>query len=812
MPVSKFRFVSPGVQTAEIDNSQLPRLPEEIGPVIIGRAVSGPLMRPVRIQSFSDFVDVFGEPSAGGVVGDVWRDGNRLAPTYGAYAAQAYLRNSSPITYVRLGGFQVDNANNTEKAGWESGEAYGLFVAPITGTANTGPWRVDGTASLAAVLYTDTNKLGLTGKSLTGSVDDIFNKTQTWVRIDDINCAARLVVNNDQTLSFNFNKDSNKYIRKVLNTNPVAFDSSEANRKVYFLGESYASHLDKNGDLTPDADEAQSRAVILLKLKGYQTFKQGATVAESGWVISQHLGTTGSYVANNGDYPMQKLFKLVSLTEGEWPSQNLKISIEEISLPANEYTKYGTFTVRVRDMANNDISPVGEVFTGLTLDPSSENYIAKRIGDKYTQWDYDKQAYTELGTYNNVSKYIRVQMNEEVDRGLAEPSLIPFGFYGPVKYVDSPVVQGSGSGVSAGTFYVLSDNYITGAGALGQFTASFAFPDLPILSDYADSSVYGNSLSAVYWGLQTNLDGVTKMNEDIKDYIRVLPADFKTVSGSAQFMFSLDDVSGTLTGSGDSAVIKESDGAGWQQDNRYQNKSITANENGLGVKTLLKKFNKFTLPLVGGSDGVDVTKKDPFSNTILDNIDSYAYNSVKVAIESMADAEIVEANLAAMPGITNTGLNSQLIEKCELRGDAMAIVDLAGDYNPETKAVPSVDTVVQTIADYPNTSYGAAFFPWVLIRDNINNTSVWVPPSVAALGTFSSAQRSTELWFAPAGFNRGGLSNGAAGLTVLQTAMRLTSKNRDDLYEANINPIATFPAEGIVIFGQKTLQIGRAHV
>jgi phage tail sheath protein FI len=70
----------------------------------------------------------------------------------------------------------------------------------------------------------------------------------------------------------------------------------------------------------------------------------------------------------------------------------------------------------------------------------------------------------------------------------------------------------------------------------------------------------------------------------------------------------------------------------------------------------------------------------------------------------------------------------------------------------------------------------------------------------------SSAAKS-ELWFAPAGFTRGGLSNGAAGLPVVQTRYRLTSKHRDSLYEANINPIAQFPAEGIVIFGQKTLQV-----
>jgi hypothetical protein len=108
MSVAKFRFVSPGVQINEIDNSQLPRLPEAMGPVVIGRSLRGPMMRPVKVQSFSDFVELFGEPVAGGIGGDVFREGNRLTPTYGVYAAQAYLRNSNPLTFVRLGGFHCE--------------------------------------------------------------------------------------------------------------------------------------------------------------------------------------------------------------------------------------------------------------------------------------------------------------------------------------------------------------------------------------------------------------------------------------------------------------------------------------------------------------------------------------------------------------------------------------------------------------------------------------------------------------------------------------------------------------------------------
>jgi len=106
-----------------------------------------------------------------------------------------------------------------------------------------------------------------------------------------------------------------------------------------------------------------------------------------------------------------------------------------------------------------------------------------------------------------------------------------------------------------------------------------------------------------------------------------------------------------------------------------------------------------------------------------------------------------------------------------------------------------------------NSSYGCTFYPWLRARDTLSGANIWIPPSVAALGTFSSSQRKTQVWFAPAGFNRGGLTEGSAGIPVVDVAHQLRRKDRDDLYGANVNPIAKFPAEGIVIFGQKTLQV-----
>jgi len=120
MSVRKFKFVSPGVFAKEIDNSQLPALPRGIGPTITGRSLKGPSMRPVQIDSFSEFVETFGEPIFGGGANDTWRAGpNVSAPSYATYAAQAYMRNETPLTFVRLAGIEDPNATvGSGEAGW----------------------------------------------------------------------------------------------------------------------------------------------------------------------------------------------------------------------------------------------------------------------------------------------------------------------------------------------------------------------------------------------------------------------------------------------------------------------------------------------------------------------------------------------------------------------------------------------------------------------------------------------------------------------------------------------------------------------
>ena len=170
----------------------------------------------------------------------------------------------------------------------------------------------------------------------------------------------------------------------------------------------------------------------------------------------------------------------------------------------------------------------------------------------------------------------------------------------------------------------------------------------------------------------------------------------------------------------------------------------------------------------------------------------------------------------------NESLQNTLITNTDERADALAVIDIDGGYVPphewrygdstsEAKLCGNVNDAINTLKGRKlNSSYAATYYPWVKIRDNINAKDVWVPPSVAALGAMSYTDRVQAPWFAPAGFNRGGLSSGVSGVPVIDTSVKLFKDDRDDLYEVNINPIASFPNEGVVIFGQKTLQADRS--
>jgi hypothetical protein len=852
MSIKNFRFVSPGVFVNEIDNSQLPASPAAIGPVVIGRAEKGPSLRPVTVNSFSEFVQVFGSPSAGNIGGDVWRDRgtSTAAPTYGAYAAQAYLRNSAPLTYIRLLGAQSDAASGDGIAGWDagtSGKAWGLVIF-----SNDASWASGASGSLegalAAIFYTTgaSTLLQMSGAIAVGvghgsQVDPNWtsgiNLTGSNVVVKDTGKAYefRLIVNDadynsaNESTVFNLDVNSSKYIRKVFNTTPQRTNTDlVANEKNYFLGESFDRHV--KSVITATAGKTFAAIVELTNATdgAGENYRAAVQSAQTPYIIGCDTVQRAESANNFDIQAMPTLFRVHALNDGgDWTNRNLKVSIQDIKISTNESNPYGTFSLVVRKLSDSDnVVQVVEQFNDLNLNPDSLNYVARKIGDKSTTWNTAERRYVEAGDWANISQYIRVDMNEDVVGENA--SLLPFGFRGIIKYDDEATIYQStqtgnwitGSSISnlgrpsvdsiVATFptCTVTPGVFMVSGSL--LTASVAYP-APELRLSASDGDLSNATDA-YFGMQTTRTvGGTVFDASTIDLLRPRGGEVGNMFSSPSvgirersMYFTLDDIKD------DGTWLSGSHAAG----------TALSNVSGAISGVLDKGYDRFTVPLYGGFDGLDITELNPFRNSGFpsnptDN-NSYTFNTIRRTIDSISDPEVVPMNLATIPGLKQPGLTTNLLNTCEDRADALAIIDLEGGYKPRAEGTTSarnntaaeIATVISSLRSRAiNTSYGCTFFPWLRCRDTINGAMVWLPPSVAALGTFSSSQKKTQVWFAPAGFNRGGLTEGAAGIPVSDVAHHLRRKDRDDLYAANINPIAKFPAEGIVIFGQKTLQV-----
>jgi len=918
MSYRKFKFISPGIFITEIDNSQLPAQPTAMGPAVIGRLSQGPALKPIQVNSLVELIDVFGKPVPGGKGGDVWRYGNFTAPTYAAYAAQAWLRNNSPVTMVRLLG--QTNANATVKtgyAGWKTknatatalngtnGGAYGLFLCEGNGIQSSSltqnAWlsgNLSGT--LAAIWYLEDGNIQLSGQTIDRHITDYGKGFGEFFRAVDSGPAFKAVITNGagtQTVdsSFDFDSDSPRFIRKVFNTNPTLVNDQLAGNASasYWLGESFEGSVKSfRGTKSNGSPSGISGSVatscfgIILRLASPDgttdggDFRMGPTKSPSaqysktGWFISQDVGgNTGSYNPES----MQKLFRFAARELGEETQRKIKISIKDVKSSNDPQTNpYGSFTVAIRKINDTDASPqIIEQYNNCNLNPASSNYLARKIGNRFQTWSDTDRRYRAFGDYSNVSDFVYVIMDEDVDRAATTAEYLPFGAYGPPRYVGFAVsggIKGAGAdavqyevtgGKSAipnagSTIFVESGSLSPSTGKMALYGTISSSADFSVVrSRFKFPSLYLRCSSSrgsfsdpkdAYFGVDTNFGNINTFNASVYDHLRTKCEDvggYDATAGKteASFVFSLDDVRNELV-TGSIYTLKYGNHAVYQSGSRALGLSYTAHTGSGGVASsagargpqtasyenvldtdkggVTAGWNRFTTLLHGGADGVDITEKDPFNNRVLGTTDitqetNAAYNSINVAIDSLRDPEVVEYNLVTMPGVTNNELNTKLVEMCEARADALAIIDLKGGYTPSSENGNSradrkgdlTEVIRNKKLDLKiNSSYGCAYYPWVQIRDTINGSTLWAPPSVAALGAMSFGEATSQLWFAPAGFTRGGLSaNRAAGIPVVGVEQRLTSKERDKLYEVNVNPIASFPAEGIVIFGQKTLQL-----
>lgn len=216
---------------------------------------------------------------------------------------------------------------------------------------------------------------------------------------------------------------------------------------------------------------------------------------------------------------------------------------------------------------------------------------------------------------------------------------------------------------------------------------------------------------------------------------------------------------------------------------------------------------KFVVPMQGGFDcfnpAVEKLTGSSITATNMQGLDlQYATSEGSLgydrAARLLANQDIYDMKLVFTPGVIykhHASVVEKFIDLCETRGDAFYVFDAA-----QLQARLSMESVVDYV-DGVDTSYAATYYPWCRIKDTDLNKDVWVPASVVIPGAYAFSDKIGYEWFAPAGLNRGAMGN------VTDVYVSLDHADRDTLYEGRVNPIATFPNEGIVVWGQKTLQV-----
>ena len=492
--------------------------------------------------------------------------------------------------------------------------------------------------------------------------------------------------------------------------------------------------------------------IELAKLSNYEFLTDYSTAA-TPWVTSQKIGTA-----------TKNLFKFHTISHGSSVNYEVKVGIRDVrtSSETSDPNGFGTFTVEVRrintaNIANSpytsqdtDQAPdIIETYLNVNLDPDSPNYIARRIGNRY-QTVTDAGNIVVNGDYPNVSKYVRVEVTDAVTNKTNDKTLIPFGF----RAMNSPMPMASGSlNLSAVTYKTTqvqtsynANNY------LGfDFTAT---ANLNYLAPTPSTGLVTGSNSDFYLG---------NVNQDAQ-------AGFPSVN--APYSGSIE----TALTSGSSYF----------------------------TNVIATSTRKFIVPFQGGFDGAR-PNLPKFSGTNITDTNTFGFDcstttatgtkAYNKAFTLLSNTDYYDMNMLVTPGILQskhsavTSLARNLVTG---RQDAFYVMDSNALTDSITTAVSQVTTL--------DNNYTATYWPWVKIINPANNVPLWVPPSVVVPGALSFNDSVAAPWYAPAGLNRGGLTS------VIDTYQNLSQADRNTLYEARINPIANFPNDGVVIWGQKTLQ------
>ena len=583
-----------------------------------------------------------------------------------------------------------------------------------------------------------------------------------------------------------------KYLSKVFGKSNFGKDKESV---PLFIEESYATLLINayrkgyirglNCELNAlDSARSESTSSIGFYLEKYQS-------PSSPWVVSE---LRGSKVFN--------LFKFITISDGNDANTEVKISIANISF------NNGTFDVLVRDFFDTDNNPVViEKFTNCNMNPGDNNFIGKKVG-------------TSDGEYQLNSKYVMVELNED-----APIDALPCGFQGyttreyagsrsPFPLIKSKydypgeVVFDPPFGLSTGTNAVQTspgDNvrrtYLGISNSIGIDTDFYQYKGKQIPSTLCDL------VSVSDWSYRTK-----GFHMDKNASVITIPNSFVT-SGTPAFVC------------GDAEFTSDPDNESNPYYRLYARKFSFLVGGGFDGWDIYREYrtnsDRYVLGRTGYLKGSCPTLKYPTATgwgafkqiTVGQNRVDYAntdYYAYLLGIQTFSNPEAVNINVFVTPGIdyvNNSDLVGSAIEMIEFNRADSVYITTTPDYNMFTPSLGDPTDLIypQEAVDNLETSgidsnYTATYYPWILVRDTVNNTQIYLPPTGEVTKNLALTDNVAFPWFAAAGYTRGIVSS-------IKARKKLTQEDRDVLYKGRINPIATFSDVGTVIWGNKTLQI-----
>ena len=921
--MAQLKFGSAGVTTREIDISgPVARKPLGIPAGIIGTSLKGPAFVPVTVGNISDWYSKFGQTDGkkfgplaviewlrnaqaltyvkvlgigdgkltnddGSVTSAGFTAGQKLPnpDNYGHIERNPYANNGGILgrTYF-LGCFMSESAGSTifSEAGLQGAGTpsfsvtaslpvvRGVLMAPsgVIMTLSSSIVGVSSAAPGSSLVATEAATFG----SQLGELIYNSNSTPKQDFILFLNGHQGLTASYPNVITASFDVTSNNYFAKSLNTDPhkiqeaghylyahwdihpslavVTGTGVSVQGLVHVQGDSYSSPFSflSSASLPRDAGSTT--------VPNYENFRTRFGHAVSPWLVSQKFGGKPS-----------NLFKLHALDDGAGPSSQFKVSIENITPSNDPLNKYGSFSVVLRSWTDRDLDKkplANETFSGVNLDPSSDRYIAKVIGDVHAYYDFNREESEQKlvieGNYENRSNYVRVEVHSDIENGFVDPTALPLGFRG----IDHLVTSGSAP-------LAPLDATLNAALEVSNAVKSAVTPPLPFRRKITSSdewTVKEQVESKLYWGVQfehpqtlTKKNASTLRNDSLVSFASFFPK------------FDTDNVNfavGDNNGAADTAalgiidsdrfcnnffsleniqVVTGSDGLAspskWAKAVYVRNgyvgsvNSAQIASDGLGDENKLRSFSvddlktnkqygKFTLITQGGFNGVNVFDMDSseINNAAVHaDMDAAAgrgqqngpnVRSYIKALDIMKNTVNIDIKLLAIPGIREPLVTDAAILAVHDRFDAMYVMDIeqvdeSGEQVETDSQLPSVVNTINTFKDRSvDSSFAAAYFPDVLYRDP-SGVNLQVPPSVLVLGALALNDSVGHPWFAPAGFTRGALPEAA-----LETRVRLSQRDMDTLYDNSINPLVAFPGaarsgtnpnSGIVVWGQKTLQV-----